>query len=257
MFIATFSDESEYRYLGLLAYFVVFAVTTMVFHNKLVDSWASLFAIRWHVDDFGESGPRYMPRRSQNMHQSCKKVALFKSPPPFVTKISNSYFKPFSQDKIAEAEDISCDPGSESNAPIPNQSNPMFPNGTSAHKSYVDLMDDSKAETNKCEIQILIDTGDANKVETEVKDNSHLVSLSDELSTSEPICMICSENDCNGVFLTCGHGGLCYGCAERVMASKGTCHICRSHITCSLKIVPDHGKVFRVVEAIHLITNPL
>ena len=252
MFIATFSGEGEYRYIGLLAYFAIFVVTTMLFHNKLVESWASLFTITRTFDMLRETDPRYIPRRVQIKQPPHRRVVVFKSPPSFVTRISNSYFKPTTAENKADAGNSEVP---ENYNTYGNKLNDQLLDGINLYEPECEILDDGKNESNACEIQVVDDTGedDGNK-ENQMIDDSQSALLSDKISCSETYCTICSENECNGVFMGCGHGGLCYACAEKIMDSKGTCHICRGQITCSLKIVPERGRVFRVIEAIHIIS---
>ncbi|POM84223.1 Zinc finger, C3HC4 type (RING finger) family protein [Cryptosporidium meleagridis] len=43
----------------------------------------------------------------------------------------------------------------------------------------------------------------------------------------EQLCIICCDNNCESVFLPCGHGGLCSNCALREFYRIGLCPTCR------------------------------
>ncbi|CAM9872451.1 unnamed protein product, partial [Phaeothamnion confervicola] len=40
----------------------------------------------------------------------------------------------------------------------------------------------------------------------------------------------------DAVFLDCGHGGACMGCAMQVCALQAECPICRGHVTQIIEI---------------------
>lgn len=43
-------------------------------------------------------------------------------------------------------------------------------------------------------------------------------------------CVVCYEAPRDAVFLTCGHGGTCLGCAVDVYRASGECPLCRARI---------------------------
>ena len=80
---------------------------------------------------------------------------------------------------------------------------------------------------------------------------SHAIILAEGNYELDNKCTICSEKECNGVLMECGHGGICSSCAKRLMKSKGTCHICRGDITRILKIEAEGEDVFKVVGVVN------
>ena len=48
-------------------------------------------------------------------------------------------------------------------------------------------------------------------------------------------CSICASRPRTHIFLPCGHGGFCHGCAERGHR-RGRCHTCRGTVDDILKV---------------------
>jgi hypothetical protein len=44
-------------------------------------------------------------------------------------------------------------------------------------------------------------------------------------------CLICFDALPDAVFMTCGHGGVCYTCAIDVWKKNAECYLCRKEIT--------------------------
>lgn len=42
-------------------------------------------------------------------------------------------------------------------------------------------------------------------------------------------CLICLENKADAVILNCGHGGICFDCASKIVLDQigARCHLCR------------------------------
>ena len=56
-------------------------------------------------------------------------------------------------------------------------------------------------------------------------------------------CQICFENPPDGVFMNCGHGGLCTSCAFEMVTIKPECHLCREEIKQVVQLkYPNHFK---------------
>ena len=48
--------------------------------------------------------------------------------------------------------------------------------------------------------------------------------------------------------MPCGHAGLCYDCAIKLLETKKICHICRKDIQSIIKISEEDKKVILVTE---------
>ncbi|KAH0785244.1 E3 ubiquitin-protein ligase MYLIP-like [Histomonas meleagridis] len=58
---------------------------------------------------------------------------------------------------------------------------------------------------------------------------------------SESNCCVCGTNDCNSIFLPCGHQCCCYSCATKIWKEKNPCPMCRKGVI-SVKIeYPIYG----------------
>lgn len=55
-------------------------------------------------------------------------------------------------------------------------------------------------------------------------------------------CIICCKSAPNGVFMECGHGGLCFECGKEIIKSKKECHMCRETIKSLLKVDIKNSK---------------
>jgi len=64
-----------------------------------------------------------------------------------------------------------------------------------------------------------------------------------EIVESEQLCFVCYDQPPKAVLMECGHAGLCTDCAVQLMERRrgqvGQCPICRSHITCVLRLRED------------------
>ena len=41
------------------------------------------------------------------------------------------------------------------------------------------------------------------------------------------ICQVCADHGIDSVLFYCGHGGLCFLCAIKILCSSGKCYLCR------------------------------
>jgi len=68
-------------------------------------------------------------------------------------------------------------------------------------------------------------------------------------------CVICFDGNQDAVYLPCGHGGVCYECAQEMIKTKGDCHLCRKPIRRLMKVETekkdnDLVKVLSVIKAV-------
>ena len=65
-----------------------------------------------------------------------------------------------------------------------------------------------------------------------------LADPSDETDLGEgQVCWICVSGPRDAVLLECGHGGICYGCAERCVRKRPPlCPMCRQRISCVVRL---------------------
>ena len=70
-------------------------------------------------------------------------------------------------------------------------------------------------------------------------------------------CTICFDNLSDAIFLPCGHGGLCYSCAVRVLKMNTSCSLCRKAVIQVLRV--DLNTVFetyvRVLSTTHILPS--
>ncbi|OMJ86886.1 hypothetical protein SteCoe_11523 [Stentor coeruleus] len=69
-------------------------------------------------------------------------------------------------------------------------------------------------------------------------------------SSSIKDCIICYGNDCDGMITPCGHSGICYDCAVKLLKEEKDCHICRMKIKSVLKISKRENKAILATEFI-------
>lgn len=53
---------------------------------------------------------------------------------------------------------------------------------------------------------------------------------------SNESCQVCFENSQEAVIFNCGHGGLCFICALKLICSSGICHLCRHRVDMVLRL---------------------
>lgn len=96
--------------------------------------------------------------------------------------------------------------------------------------------------------ELTLENIDISKIDDDL---SHAIIVAKDNFELDNKCTICSEKECDGVLMECGHGGICSTCAKRLMKSKGICHICRGEITRILKIEAESEDVFKVVGVVN------
>ena len=60
-------------------------------------------------------------------------------------------------------------------------------------------------------------------------------------------CLTCMEKISNAVLMNCGHGGICYECATKLLQEVGVCHICRAKIEIVVRVFQYPGGVHEVI----------
>jgi hypothetical protein len=63
-------------------------------------------------------------------------------------------------------------------------------------------------------------------------------------------CTICCDNEADGLFMHCGHGGVCFECACQMWKKTKKCHICRNMIEQIYQYRPLNTNEVEVVKAI-------
>jgi hypothetical protein len=132
-------------------------------------------------------------------------------PPRALMRISSSYFQPASTDVKKKTE----------------------PTVTRAFSH--DFKDLSSISKNKRSFSL-----------AQKPDEDHQIPPNSESSTDKK-CVICVEGPCDSVFMDCGHGGICFSCANTMVKEKESCHFCRAPIVRALKIRVHHSKVIDVI----------
>lgn len=214
--ISLVQNSNKFSYILGIVYLIGFILSTTAFHRQLLSGWGTFFTI--NISLTMRSSPNQSPVNPEALaqYQRYKRImSSLKLPPSSLIKISNSYFKP--------------------NIPPQVEKNNTF-------SEIVEIL-----ETDDNRLHARSRTAEF----TEKKPLSSIqpVNESPELDIK---CNICSENECNGVLMECGHGGICHSCAEILMDTKGTCHICRGEISCVLKIKVEPKSVVNVVGVVYL-----
>ena len=213
IFLSLLKDYSTFSYMLGILYLVGCIVSTIVWHQRLLLAWSTFFT------EYALVNQNTTPRNASISEAPLVEYERYKTimgplkmPPLSLIKISNSYFRPNTLPRIKRSR--TC-------------------------------REEIKSEVSP------VETGHRRSISN---DNSPLPHAqdSDESEEAERKCHICSENECNGVLMECGHGGICSYCADNLMSSKGICHICRSKITCILKIKVEQNSVVDVVGIVYL-----
>jgi len=140
----------------------------------------------------------------KKMQEEQKKIEEDKIQPEFLLKASNSYFKlPDSSQLKSLRKDIK-----------------------KVKKSSVD----NKAVVNSNDVIIEI-PGD-----NQVLDQPQIADIE---SGDHGKCVICFDSEADAVYLPCGHGGICFVCAQELVKVKKECHFCRSEIRRLIQIEPQ------------------
>lgn len=56
--------------------------------------------------------------------------------------------------------------------------------------------------------------------------------------TEKEACFVCFDAAQTGVFMPCGHGGVCVSCAVEMWGKAAVCHLCKGAVECMLQIDP-------------------
>ena len=61
------------------------------------------------------------------------------------------------------------------------------------------------------------------------------------------MCYVCLQEVADAVVINCGHGGFCFGCAEKYMLMKSECMACRGQAEkiAKIKTKPIFGNIFQ------------
>jgi len=142
-------------------------------------------------------------------------ISILKKPPKFLVRVSNTYYKPCDEAKVAPT--------------------------TPRHKK-------SKSEM-VGRIQIAAETVETEPKYTNVSmvDASIHQSVDFSSNSTQKVCMICCSEEPNAVIMDCGHGGLCYSCSIELWKVQKCCHICRREISQVLEISKARSKILNVV----------
>ena len=197
--------------LGIL-YLVGCIVSTIALHKRLLFAWSTFFTEYVFVNQNTTPRNASISEARLVQYQRYKRImGSLEMPPLSLIKISNSYFMPKILPRIKRSR--TC-------------------------------REEKRSEVSP------VDRGHRRSISN---DNSPLPHTkdSDESEEAERKCHICSENECNGVLMECGHGGICSYCADNLMSSMGICHICRSKITCILKIKVEPNSIVDVVGIVY------
>lgn len=61
---------------------------------------------------------------------------------------------------------------------------------------------------------------------------------------AETLCFICYQKNADSVFMNCGHGGVCFDCAQETWRKRAKCVTCREVIREILRVAPIKGSDF-------------
>lgn len=187
----------------------VFITFTVRFH--LQKWWKSFFFEDGPISipSLSNSGPLPLPpSQAQHMKLSTKLIRAIKLPPRALVRLSSTYFQPAS---------------------------PKEPGKVIRTMSH-DIKENLTRENIRFRSQSSLP-----------KENCSAYKSSADFSFVDKKCSICLGEECNSVFLECGHGGICHNCATFLMKEKRQCHMCRSPIAQVVKIKVEPGKVLNVI----------
>jgi len=65
-----------------------------------------------------------------------------------------------------------------------------------------------------------------------------------------PSCALCFDAVPDAALMECGHGGICFRCASKLLKLKGNCPLCREPVLLVLKIdiVNRYGDFVKVID---------
>lgn len=198
----------------VIAYLITTLIITFVLKSQILKFLKLFFPIHRGDDSWISNNqfPLPLPASQANhmiFNKSKKKSTNL--PPRALMRISSSYFQPASIDLKKHAEPT-----------------------VSRAFSY-DFKDLSSISKNKRSSSL------AHKSEED-----HQIVPNPEIITDKK-CVICVEGPCDSVFMECGHGGICFSCANTMVKQKESCHFCRAPIVRALKIRVHHSKVIDVI----------
>ena len=194
-----------------IIYLAVFVFITFILRFHLQKWWKSFFFEDGHISipSLSNSGPLPLPpSQAQHMKLSTKLIRAIKLPPRALVRMSSTYFQPASPKEPA--------------------------------KIVRTMSHDVKENTTRENVH-------ARSQSSLPKENFLAHRTSADFSFVDKKCSICLGDECNSVFLECGHGGICHNCAIFLMKEKRQCHMCRSPIAQVVKIKVEAGKVMNVI----------
>ena len=73
---------------------------------------------------------------------------------------------------------------------------------------------------------------------------------SQEVNEESILCTLCCSSPLNGVIMECGHSGICFNCATKLLRHKKKCPLCRNSIEFVLKIDIQNitGSLVKVID---------
>jgi hypothetical protein len=191
-----------------ISYLTIFVFITFLLRFHLQKWWRSFFFEDGHISIPSLSNSGPLPLPpSQALHMK-KIIRAIKLPPRALVRLSSTYFQPAS----------------------PKQ----------APKVVRTMSHDVKENITRENVHF-------RSLSSLPKENSLAYRHSADLSFVDKKCSICWSEECNSVFLECGHGGICHNCANLLMKQKRQCHMCRSPIAQVVKIKVEPGKVLNVI----------
>jgi len=142
----------------------------------------------------------------KRMQEEQKKIEEDKIQPEFLLKASNSYFKLLDSSQLKSLrKDIK-----------------------KVKKSSVSASDKAVVNSNDVIIEI---PGDNQALDQP--------QVADIEAGDQGKCVICFDSEADAVCLPCGHGGICFVCAQELVKVKRECHFCRSEIRRLIQIEPQ------------------
>lgn len=217
--------------LFVLAHNLVFALLLAVFNNHIIHFVVSVFAFMEDLDDSQMEQNPDLPSENRMVRKLRKKIRV-EDLPSFVHKFTSTYFKAIPKSERSAYEGNKPQPkkavvqkGSLSICPAkPTVEHYTKPKQDALSFSYRRSADRSI--------------------------NLSQLPARDKLNESAFLCNVCFEIESDVVFMECGHGGLCFRCAEDIWKASGECYLCRQNIEYILRYDNKNKKEdqFKVVE---------